>query len=75
MGIFCLNGVYYIRTLFQTSEARWLRALNVIEPDILIRAEDELHCLGKILGRVDGCWRNPTRASNGLRNPAIQVPD
>jgi transcriptional regulator with XRE-family HTH domain len=54
MGIFCLNGVYYIRTLFQTSEARWLRALNVIEPDILIRAEDELHCLGKILGRVDG---------------------
>ena len=54
MGIFCLNGVYYIRTLFQTIEARWLRALNVIEPDILIRAEDELHCLGKILGRVDG---------------------
>ena len=53
LGIFCLNGVYYLRTLFQAEGMRRLRSLN-IEPDVLVQAEDEFHCLGKILGKVDG---------------------
>ena len=53
MGLFCLNGIYYIRTLFQEKEECRLRSLNVIEEDILVKKTDEFHCIGTILGQVN----------------------
>ncbi len=54
IGIFCLNGVYYVRTLYQIDGIRRLRALNVMEPDIEIKESDSLTCIGTVLGRVYG---------------------
>lgn len=54
MGVFLVNGVCYIRTLFHADGQRRLRALNVMDPDVVIGAEDQFRCLGKVLGRVDG---------------------
>ena len=54
MGLFFLNGVYYIRTLSQEKEACHLRALNVIEKDILVQKTDDFRCIGTILGQVNG---------------------
>ena len=54
MGLFCLNGIYYISTLFQEKGERRLRALNVIDADILVKETDEFRCMGTILGRVNG---------------------
>ena len=53
MGLFCLNGIYYIRTLFQEKGECRLRSLNVIEADILVKKTDEFHCIGTILGQVN----------------------
>ena len=46
MGLFCLNGIYYIRTLFQEKGECRLRSLNVIDEDILVKEADEFHCIG-----------------------------
>ena len=54
MGLFCLNGIYYIRTLFHERGERRLRAPNVIDADILVSETDEFRCMGTILGRVNG---------------------
>ena len=54
MGLFCLNGIYYLRTLFHEQGERRLRALNVIDTDILVKETDEFRCMGTILGRVNG---------------------
>ena len=54
MGLFCLNGIYYLRTLFNEQGERRLRALNVIDTDILVKETDEFRCMGTILGRVNG---------------------
>ena len=56
IGLFCLNGIHYIRSLFQENGERRLRALNVMEPDIVVRDEDDFHCRGTILGKVDGVF-------------------
>ena len=52
--LFCLNGIYYIRTLFHERGERRLRAPNVIDADILVSETDEFRCMGTILGRVNG---------------------
>jgi len=54
MGLVCLNGIYYIRTLFHERGERRLRAPNVIDADILVSETDEFRCMGTILGRVNG---------------------
>ena len=54
MGLFCLNGIYYLRTLVHEQGERRLRALNVIDTDILVKETDEFRCMGTILGRVNG---------------------
>ena len=54
MGLFCLNGISYIRTLFHERGERRLRAPNVIDADILVSETDEFRCMGTILGRVNG---------------------
>ena len=56
IGLFCLNGIHYIRSLFQENGERRLRALNVMEPDIVVRDEDDFHCRVNILGKVDGVF-------------------
>lgn len=54
IGIFCLNEVYYIRTLYQIDGVRRLRALNVMEPDIEIKNSDSFICIGTVIGLVYG---------------------
>lgn len=56
MGIFCLNGIYYIRVLYKQGGICRLRALNVIEPDIDVLPTDSLVCIGKILGQIYGTY-------------------
>ena len=59
MGLFCLNGIYYIRTLFQEKGECRLRSLNVIDEDILVKETDEFRCIGTILGQVNGVLETP----------------
>lgn len=54
IGMFCFKGVCYIRTLYRKDGVCRLRALNVMEPDIEVEKEEELRCLGKVLGKVYG---------------------
>lgn len=54
IGIFCLNEIYYIRTLYQIDGVRRLRALNVVEPDIEIDSSDSFICIGTVIGLVHG---------------------
>lgn len=54
MGIFCLNGICYIRTLFQKGEDCRLCSLNVVDADIEVQEGDSLICVGTILGKVFG---------------------
>lgn len=54
IGIFSFRDVCYIRTLYRKDGVCRLRALNVMEPDILVEKEEELQCLGKILGKIYG---------------------
>ncbi len=56
MGLFLLNGIFYIRTLSVEGSSRRLRALNVMEPDIKVGASDEFSCQGRILGKVYGMY-------------------
>lgn len=56
MGLFYLNGVYYIRSLYQTAEVCRLCALNVEDPDIDILPSDDFKCIGKILGHLYGTY-------------------
>ncbi len=51
MGLFYLNGIYYIRTLFQEKGECRLRSRNVIDEDILVKEADEFRCIGTILAR------------------------
>ena len=54
MGLFCLNGIYYIRTLFHEREsAVFGRPMSLMR--IFWGSEtDEFRCMGTILGRVNG---------------------
>ncbi len=63
IGFLCLNGIYYIRTLCCNEEGKKLRALNVVEPDIMIQDTDDFTCLGTVLGQVYGTYE--------MNNPAI----
>lgn len=54
LGIFCLNGICYIRTLFQKGEDCRLCSLNVVDSDIEVKEGDSLICVGTILGKVFG---------------------
>lgn len=54
MGIFCLNGIYYIRMLYQTEHTRILCSLNVIDSDIYVTEEDSFECIGKIIDHIYG---------------------
>ena len=54
IGLFWLNGIYYIRILSEEGSIRRLRSLNVIDPDIVVNEQDQLECIGKIHGKVYG---------------------
>ena len=54
IGMFCFKGICYIRTLYRKDGVCRLRALNVMEPDIEVEKEEELRCLGKVLGKIYG---------------------
>lgn len=56
IGLFFLNGAYYIRALYDDNKIRRLRPLNVTEPDIEVHETDRFSCLGKILGRIYGTY-------------------
>lgn len=54
IGIFSVNGVYYLRLLYQEQGVRKLKALNVLEQDIEVEAKDQFICMGTVLGKVQG---------------------
>ncbi len=56
MGLFLLNGIFYIRTLSVERGSRRLRSLNVMDPDIEVAAADTFSCLGRILGKAYGMY-------------------
>lgn len=56
IGLFWFNGIYYIRILSQEGSIRRLRSLNVIDPDIVVNEQEQLQCIGKILGKVYGSY-------------------
>ena len=54
IGLFRLNGVYYLRALYKVRKDCKLCALSVTEPDIEITAQDQFECIGKVLGPISG---------------------
>lgn len=56
IGIFRLNKLYYLRTLYKTPECCRLHSLNVNEPDIEIKEDDQFECIGTVLGQVYGTY-------------------
>lgn len=54
IGLFCVNGICYIRNLCITDDSVCLRSLNVIEPDITISGSDCWECLGTVLDKIYG---------------------
>lgn len=54
LGIFKLNGVCYIRSLYLQDGKCRLCCLNVMDPDIEVSEKDTLSCVGTILGQVFG---------------------
>lgn len=56
MGIFRLNGIYYLRTMYHTDNVYRLCSLNVNDPDVDITPEDDFECIGTILGRIYGIY-------------------
>lgn len=56
IGIFRLDGIYYLRTLYQSEGECRLRSLNVNEPDIEVGKEKHLECIGTVLGQIYGTY-------------------
>lgn len=54
MGIFRLNGIMYLKILYKVGEDVRLKALNVMEPEIIVTKEDVFECLGTVIGKVYG---------------------
>lgn len=54
IGIFRLNGIYYLRMLYQAEEQCKLCSLNVNEPDIEVTEADQMECIGTVLGQIYG---------------------
>ena len=52
IGIFSINGHYYLRVLFEENGVRKLRALNVVDKDVEIKEEDHFVGIGTVLGKV-----------------------
>jgi len=43
-----------LRLLYQEQGVRKLKALNVLEQDIEVKAKDQFICMGTVLGKVQG---------------------
>lgn len=56
IGLFWFNGLYYIRILSREGSISRLRALNVIDPDIVVNEHEHFECIGKVLGKVYGSY-------------------
>lgn len=54
LGIFKLNGVCYIRSLYLQDRKCRLCSLNVMDSDIEVSENDTLSCVGTILGQIFG---------------------
>lgn len=54
IGIFKLDGVCYLRLVYQVEGGCILRALSANEPDIKVKDCDKLECVGIVLGQVGG---------------------
>lgn len=54
IGIFKLDGIYYLRMLCLTEGKCRLRALNANEPDIEVDDGKKIECIGTILGQICG---------------------
>ena len=55
IGIFLVNEVYYLRLLYQENEEKKLKALNVLEQDVVVKPKDRFICMGTFSGRYKGC--------------------
>lgn len=56
IGIFRLNDIYYLCTLYQIDGKCRLRPLNVNEPDIVVSDTDKFECIGTVLGQIYGTY-------------------
>lgn len=54
IGLFSVNGICYIRNLFHEKNTIILKALNVMDPDIIITEEDEFYCYGTVIDKIYG---------------------
>lgn len=54
MGIFRLNGIMYLKSLYNVDNKIRLKALNVMDPDIEVTKEVDFECLGTVIGKVYG---------------------
>lgn len=60
VGIFLLNGVYYIRILSKQGGSRILHAVNVLESEIVVTKDDQFQCFGTILKTLSGGYELKT---------------
>lgn len=56
IGMFLLNGIYYLRTLYRVDGLCRICSLNVDEPDIEVTEEDKLECVGTVIGQIYGTY-------------------
>ena len=54
IGLFCVNGICYIRIFCITETSMFLRSLNVTEPDIILKDSDHFQCMGTVLDKIYG---------------------
>ena len=52
--IFLVNEFYYLRLLYEENEEKKLKALNVLEQDVVVKPKDRFICMGTVLGKVQG---------------------
>ncbi len=64
IGLFLLNGIYYIRIMCKEEEQCRLRALNVCDADIVIHEGDDLQCIGKVIDKVYGSYEISKKLEN-----------
>lgn len=54
IGLFSVNGICYIRNLFHAKNTIILKALNVMDPDIVITEKDDFYCYGTVIDKIYG---------------------
>lgn len=57
MGIFKVNGIMYLKSLYKVEDTVRLKALNVMDSAIEVKASDEFECFGTVIGKIYGEYR------------------